>query len=245
VHQALTGQIAGSIILANQLGLGLEASSSLMQSGAITRNVNNISTFALTLGGNTIVSADNGNGGTDTYTDMTIQPDRSLIFKDAAGDKFGYLGPYPMGSLYNWLPPFRLSRGDGATIGPWLWSPNSSTVCLGLNAPGDTCTVDTSITLWLGYLYAAGAHASPYTATLYIGGGPFDGTTTGHFAGSASGTAIGVNEVNGYAGNLFDVQVAGVSQAKISAAGILTLAGSTFVLGGHTCSIVATVLTCP
>jgi hypothetical protein len=81
--------------------------------------------------------------------------------------------------------------------------------------------------------------------TLSIGGGPFDGTTTGKFVGSVSGTSIAVNEVTGYAGDLFNVQVAGVSQAKVSATGLLTLAGSTFVLGGHTCSIVSTVLTCP
>jgi hypothetical protein len=87
--------------------------------------------------------------------------------------------------------------------------------------------------------------ATPNYATLSIGSGAWDGATTGTFVGSASGTSIGVNEVSGYGGNLFDVQVAGVSQAKVSAAGLLTLAGSTFVLGGHTCSIVATVLTCP
>ena len=87
--------------------------------------------------------------------------------------------------------------------------------------------------------------ANPNYATLSIGSGAWDGTTTGHFVGSSSGTSISVNEVSGYAGDLFNVQVAGVSQAKISAAGLLTLAGSTFVLGGHTCSIVATVLTCP
>jgi hypothetical protein len=81
--------------------------------------------------------------------------------------------------------------------------------------------------------------------TLSIGNGPFDGTTTGKFVGSVSGTSIAVNEVTGYGGDLFNVQVAGVSQAKVSATGLLTLAGSTFVLGGHTCSIVSTVLTCP
>ena len=87
--------------------------------------------------------------------------------------------------------------------------------------------------------------ATPNYATLSIGSGAWDGVTTGKFVGSSSGTSIGVNEVSGYAGDLFNVQVAGVSQAKISAAGLLTLAGSTFLLGGHTCSIVATVLTCP
>jgi hypothetical protein len=80
--------------------------------------------------------------------------------------------------------------------------------------------------------------------TLSVGGGPFDGSL-GKFVGSTSGTSIAVNEVSAYAGNLFDFQVAGVSQAKLSDAGLLTLAGSTFVLGGHTCSIVSTVLTCP
>jgi hypothetical protein len=81
--------------------------------------------------------------------------------------------------------------------------------------------------------------------TLSIGGGPFDGSTTGKFVGSASGTSQAINEVLGYAGDLANWQVAGVKQFGVTAAGIMTLAGSTFSLGGHTCSIVATVLTCP
>jgi hypothetical protein len=99
------------------------------------------------------------------------------------------------------------------------------------------CTNSAGLPIFLGGLANCG--------TLSVGGGPFDGTTTGKFVGSTSGTSIAVNEVSAYAGNLFDFQVAGVSQAKLSDAGLLTLAGSTFVLGGHTCSIVSTVLTCP
>jgi hypothetical protein len=87
--------------------------------------------------------------------------------------------------------------------------------------------------------------ATPNYATLSIGSGAWDGATTGKFVGSANGTQIGVNAAAGSTADLMNLQVAGVSEFNVTAAGIMTLGGSTFVLGGHTCSIVATVLTCP
>jgi hypothetical protein len=61
--------------------------------------------------------------------------------------------------------------------------------------------------------------------TLSIGGGPFDGTTTGKFVGAVSGTSIAVNEVSGYVGNLLDLQIAGVYKVTITNTGSLALTG--------------------
>lgn len=59
--------------------------------------------------------------------------------------------------------------------------------------------------------------------TFSVGGGPFDGSTAGKFVGSSSGTSIAVNEASGYGGNLMDLQVAGVSEFKVSAGGAISL----------------------
>ena len=54
-----------------------------------------------------------------------------------------------------------------------------------------------------------------------IGSGAFDGSTSGKFVGSSSGTSLAVNEVSGYAGSLLDLQVAGVRKFQIATGGIM------------------------
>jgi len=63
-----------------------------------------------------------------------------------------------------------------------------------------------------------------------IGSGAWDGSTTGKFVGSSSGTSLAINEVSGYAGNLIDSQKAGVSQFKVDNAGAITHTGG--ITGG-------------
>lgn len=59
--------------------------------------------------------------------------------------------------------------------------------------------------------------------TLSLGGGPaWDGATSGHFAGNSSGTTIAINEITGYAGDLLNLQINGVSQSKVDSAGLGT-----------------------
>ena len=108
-----------------------------------------------------------------------------------------------------------------------------------------------------GNLSVAGGAAGPFIsanhapiatgnyASAMFGGGSFAGGGAPAFTGSSSGTSIGVNEVSGYTGDFINTELAGVSKFKVDYTGLMTLAASTFVLGGHTCSIVATVLTCP
>jgi hypothetical protein len=63
--------------------------------------------------------------------------------------------------------------------------------------------------------------ASANYGDLNLGPGPWDGTTSGFFAGSASGTALAIDMQSGFAGNLFDFQVAGVSLLSARSDGVL------------------------
>lgn len=63
---------------------------------------------------------------------------------------------------------------------------------------------------------------------LSLGSGPFDGSTSGFFAGSASGTVIAVNAGSGFSGDLLNLTVAGAanpSQFKVTSAGVATFQG--------------------
>ena len=53
--------------------------------------------------------------------------------------------------------------------------------------------------------------------TLSIGGGAFDGSTSGKFVGNLplSGTSIAVNEATGFNGELLDLQIGGVSAFRV------------------------------
>ena len=61
--------------------------------------------------------------------------------------------------------------------------------------------------------------ASANYGTLSLGGGAFDGSTSGFFAGSSSGTSLAINEASGYGGNLLDLQTAGVSKFSVTGNG--------------------------
>jgi len=66
--------------------------------------------------------------------------------------------------------------------------------------------------------------------TLSIGSGAFDGSTTGHFAGSSSGTQIAVNATSGFGGNLIDLQVAGTSYFSVSSSTATLTGGNHFLI---------------
>src|SRR5439155_7619476 len=69
-------------------------------------------------------------------------------------------------------------------------------------------------------------------ALVQIGDGLFDGTSTGHFSGSANGTVLAINTTSGYPGRLVDFQAGGVSRFNIGAAGLCTIAGNLAHTGG-------------
>jgi len=67
--------------------------------------------------------------------------------------------------------------------------------------------------------------ATASKAIVSVGPGPWDGASTGHFSGSSAGTHIGANAQSAFAGNLLDLQVAGISKLKVDSTGALTAAG--------------------
>ncbi len=69
---------------------------------------------------------------------------------------------------------------------------------------------------------------------ISLGSGGFAGGGGSNFAGSSSGTHIAVNAVGGYAGNLFDLQVAGVSKINVDASGDVSTAGTVSATGSMT-----------
>lgn len=68
----------------------------------------------------------------------------------------------------------------------------------------------------------ASSSSSSY-GTVSLGSGLFDGTSSGHFVGSSSGTSFAINESNGYVGDLFNMQTYGVSKLKVDSAGNMYL----------------------
>lgn len=52
-----------------------------------------------------------------------------------------------------------------------------------------------------------------------LGAGPFDGSTSGFFTGSASGTHLAINAASGYTGNFWHAQLAGVDRAYMASTG--------------------------
>ncbi len=69
-----------------------------------------------------------------------------------------------------------------------------------------------------------------------LASGAWDGSTSGFFAGSSSGTVLAVNAASGYVGNLADWQVAGSSKFKVDSSGNLTVAGTQTFTGNTTVS---------
>ncbi len=110
-------------------------------------------------------------------------------------------------SLFGTGAAFALPYTPGETLNPTC-SPGSA-----------NCSVNTL------HSYSAPVATANY-GLLSIGNGLFDGTTSGHFSGSSSGTYLAVNAASGYAGNLIDLQVAGSSQFKVTSTGEVYLASS-------------------
>lgn len=73
---------------------------------------------------------------------------------------------------------------------------------------------------------ATAPDATANYGTVSIGNGPFDGSTSGFFAGSSSGTQLAINGASGYGGNLADLQVAGSSKFRVTAGGVVTAAST-------------------
>jgi trimeric autotransporter adhesin len=67
-----------------------------------------------------------------------------------------------------------------------------------------------------------------------LGSGPFDGSTAGFYAGHASGTVLAANAATGFAGDLLNFQIGGVSKFKIDSTGAVTSSGNVSETGSYT-----------
>jgi len=98
-----------------------------------------------------------------------------------------------------------------------------------INAGGNLTLSSTSNST-KGYIGITNApRATANYGSLSIGSGAFDGSTSGKFVGSSSGTSIAVNEASGYAGNLMDLQVAGL---RVLSVGYVSSLKATVLTGG-------------
>lgn len=128
------------------------------------------------------------------------------------------------------------------TSGPWTVSQNLSGTPTAVPSAGRFAqlTVDGQATFTAGpvsigaALPAQAQAVSANNGLVSIGSGVWDGMSAGKFSGSASGTELAINAQSGFAGNLIDAQLAGVSKFKVDASGNMTLAGTLTVSGIET-----------
>lgn len=83
-----------------------------------------------------------------------------------------------------------------------------------------------------GKLHVGGSPTATANYPLFaIGGGPFDGVTSGFFTGNANGTFFGVNAGSGYTGDFLNFQTNGVSKFKVDGNGNISSTGSSISSG--------------
>ena len=167
----------------------------------------------------TTVSVVSANGFSGTVANATTTPAITLkptitgllkgtgtaIVQATAGTD--YLTPTGSGSGLTGIPT-SVSNSDGSlTISPTTGSVVAS-IALGHS------------NVWTAVQSIAKAPvATANSGTFSVGGGPFDGSTSGYFVGSSSGTSLAINEASGYGGNLLDLQTAGVSKFSVTGNG--------------------------
>ena len=108
---------------------------------------------------------------------------------------------------------FATSPSTGGTITERMRITSTGSVGIGTSSPYGKLNV-----------YGAPTASANY-GTLSIGGGAFNGSSAGYFVGSVNGTSLAVDEATGYAGDLMNLQIAGVSKAKVNASGTISASG--------------------
>lgn len=136
------------------------------------------------------------------------------------------------------VPTARLGSGTANSTTVLYGDQTYKTIDLSTYAPLASPTFTGTVTAPL--LTLSGASAASVPAELLSGAWFTGGTGTTNFphfllqatgttastTWSTAGTGIGVNAVTGFTGNLMDLMLAGVSKAKITSAGALTLANN-------------------
>jgi fibronectin-binding autotransporter adhesin len=212
--------------------------STTMPSGSGTTNYVARWTGTNTLG--TGVLYDNGtrvgvntaspNTGVTLDVNGAVRAGGALYIDRASGTLANYLGIIPRGAAE--ASNFGNPLGSGAieinavsTAGIIMGTFGAQPVVLGTNN-AERVRIDSSGNVGIGTTspvsrlnIGVAPTASANYGTLSIGSGAFDGSTSGFFTGSSSGSSIAVNEVSGYAGDLLSLQVAGVNRVKFAATG--------------------------
>lgn len=80
-----------------------------------------------------------------------------------------------------------------------------------------------------GHYFPQSPTSSANYGLVSLGNGAFDGSTSGYFTGSSSGTVLAINAASGYGGDLANWQVAGASKFKVDNTGGFTAQGISLV----------------
>lgn len=169
---------------------------------------------------------------TETGTDFVVSTSGSTVQLNlpvASATNTGKLSSTDWSTFNNKFNLPALTSGsvlfsDGATIAQdntnFFWDDTNNRLGVGTASPVSKFHVSGS------------PGASGNYGTLSLGGGAFDGSTSGFFSGDTDGTSIAVNEVSGYAGNLVDLQVNGSSKFSVSPTGLVVNSAGMY-LGGN------------
>ena len=193
-------------------------------SGLITATSGITSNGTFTLGANQAFTMNSGTGAfTQTYTGasdgMTLASSSTTDTKSTL--KISQTGA-TTGTDYGL---YATNTGAGTTnVGGYFSASGATTNNYGLIVAAGNVGIGTTTPYGKLNVYGAPTASANY-GTLSIGGGVFDGVTSGKFVGNASGTSLAVNEASGYTGNLMDLQIAGVSKAKVNASGTISASG--------------------
>lgn len=117
---------------------------------------------------------------------------------------------YIKGSLLGGAAGFYFGNGSGGVTNMISYS-NKMLLTQPLHLSSSYSATNTGS--WLTISQAPTASAN--YGLVSLGSGPFDGTTSGYFSGSASGTVLAVNTVSGFTGNHIHIQKGGVSEFAV------------------------------
>ncbi len=176
---------------------------------------------------------------------LSIANSSTNIYIGQSGNtRFGYAGG-TIGLLLQSATNIAMGIGTYGGDAPLIFGTNniermrisgtSGNIGIGTTSPVSKFHIATSPTASVNY------------GTFSLGSGAFDGTTSGYFGTASSsntnGTSLAINEASGYAGDLMNLQVAGLSKFKVSSVGNVTIGSNSgnallSVIGDNTAGLI-------